>query len=737
MAANKKSSIKLSLLITVFIVISLSGCFSEWQGDLAKVVISFGGAERVTYNPNDHATHQQLKHKIVFTNTAETLNFNSEGNTTFEAYLTPGNWNVKIDSWLGNEIYATGTKDVILILGQDNIVTIRMHQPAGSAVVPSITEQPANKIYSPGSALAPLTVSASVSDGGTLSYQWYSNTIEVNSGGTIIVGATGREYTPTQNVIGNYYYYVVVTNTNPRATQANTAAITSNVARLSIPVPSFNATFTVNTANKFQYVRGFGGMDTPWINELSINNYNKMYHPGNIDDPGNTSGINGLGYNIMKIMLLPWNTDPDTTMTQLIEGPGPAEIDNPARRPNQYEGVKIVNRNKGYVLAAAWSPPAGWKINQSIYGGGRDDAGNKIEDDYLMTARYQDFANYLNAYAKNFKNNNAPIYAIGIQHEPNYSEPGYEGCTYTEEQHLAFWNTVGHFTTAKLEAVGGYGGGINQQYVRTMSGEPSNDLAWLNNVASDINIDIMGRHGYGKNVDSVDAVLAWGKNIRTIRENAGKETWMTEYNINSNSADGYPNDSTWAYVWKFMNNIDLAIRLNKDNAFIWWTAKRFYSMIGDGAYSTTEDVVLPRGYGLSHYAKFAKEMHQVAISCSGNNGAGALLNANNINPTSYNEDNTAAKATAFMSSDGNTISLVMMTPTNTDGSNGQNMGIVRIVLPSGYTIGKVVAMRTTAASPTERNVNNVTEIPIISADRKFAYISLPAGNILSVRFTKQ
>ncbi|GBU28753.1 hypothetical protein R84B8_02315 [Treponema sp. R8-4-B8] len=48
----KKSSVKLSILVTIF-VISLSGCFSEWQGDLAKIVISFGNAERAAfYNTN-------------------------------------------------------------------------------------------------------------------------------------------------------------------------------------------------------------------------------------------------------------------------------------------------------------------------------------------------------------------------------------------------------------------------------------------------------------------------------------------------------------------------------------------------------------------------------------------------------------------------------------------------------------------------------------------------------------
>jgi len=723
---NKKHSVKLSILITVFIVVSLFGCFSHWQGDLAKIVISFGGAERKDYDPKDTDTHQKLKHKVTLTSAAETLNFSFKGNTTFEAYVAPGDWNVKVCSYLDNVIYAVGSKNVTLKIGQNN-ETISMNKGYNATEIPSITG-PVNNNYSPSTTLSPMSVTASVNDGGTLSYQWYSNTTASNSGGKVIEGATDSTYKPAQNIIGTYYYYVVVTNTNPHAVQTK-ATITSNVAVLSIPIPSPNATFTVNTATKYQYIRGFGVMDNPWnFKELTIANYEKLYHPGNMDDPGNTSSDNGLGYNIMKIMLYPWNTDPDITMTQLLAGT--ANVAKPSHRPNQYEGVKIVNKYGGYVLAASWSPPAAWKTNGSILG--LSDKGN----DSLKTAYYQEFADYLNAYAKNFANHGAPIYAIGIQHEPDYSKDDYEGCKFSIDQHLNFWNMVGHFTGIPGSA-SGYGGGKAQKYVRTMSGEPVSNLSYLNNVANSTSIDIMGRHGYGSTVDPTSTDLAWGNQVRLNRENAGKETWMTEHNINSDREEGYPNDSTWAYVWKFMNDVDLTIRLNKDNAFIWWMAKRFYGMIGDGEYNTTENVILPRGYGLSHYAKFAKEMRQVTINTTGTNKDGANLSSDNINPISYSEDNTAAKVTAFMSQDEKTISLVMMTPTDFSGNDGQNMGIVRLALPNGYTIGNVVAMRTTAAEPMDRNANNVTEIPIISADRKVAYVSLPAGNILSVRFTKQ
>lgn len=67
--------------------------------------------------------------------------------------------------------------------------------------------------YNRGDAATALSVTASVGDGGTLSYQWYSNATTTNSGGTLISGATSADYTPPTAVAGTLYYYCVVTNT--------------------------------------------------------------------------------------------------------------------------------------------------------------------------------------------------------------------------------------------------------------------------------------------------------------------------------------------------------------------------------------------------------------------------------------------------------------------------------------------------------------------------------------------
>ena len=76
---------------------------------------------------------------------------------------------------------------------------------------------------------------------GTPSVQWYSNTTNSNSGGTIINGATNRNYTPITSEIGTLYYYVVVSGTTgPSTVTSNVsgAVTVSAVPTISIQTPS-------------------------------------------------------------------------------------------------------------------------------------------------------------------------------------------------------------------------------------------------------------------------------------------------------------------------------------------------------------------------------------------------------------------------------------------------------------------------------------------------------------------
>lgn len=92
---------------------------------------------------------------------------------------------------------------------------------------------------------ATLTVNATVSDGGTVTYQWYK-------GGEAISGATAPSYTPTEAGV----YYVIATNTlstGAKATTKSTECTVSapgNTADLSLlEIDAATGTPTVNTAD--------------------------------------------------------------------------------------------------------------------------------------------------------------------------------------------------------------------------------------------------------------------------------------------------------------------------------------------------------------------------------------------------------------------------------------------------------------------------------------------------------
>jgi len=634
-----------------------------------------------------------------------------------------------------------------------------------NAAEPIIKVQPQGKILFVGEAVTPsdlVSVSADSDDGGVLSYQWYSSSKNANTGGSLIADATEASCALSGINTGSaasFYYYVVVTNTNEAVTENKTTTITSNAARVTVQSKTVPAGAGIDVElqfdKKYQYVRGFGGMDVAWANfpTFKMEDYENMFNPDK------------LGYNMVRIMVPPNYVDINRTMEELVAN----KISGAMDRSNYYEFVKIVNKYGGYVLASPWTPPAAWKTNNSVNGGGE-----------LRVSNYQDFADYLRTYCQIMYDHGAPIYAVSLQNEPTWVA-GYDGCEYTPEQNRNFFVKVGHFLRdyrGSYDPVPGYGGGKAQPWVRTMGGESHNEItvfhepAMKNKISRDA-IDIIGAHIYGAGPRrwsmgpltdeagtgewSTNSVGGWSPNTfrPVVRDGSGtdgtdaKEVWMTEHNINGGNAAAYVLDSSWEYVWKFMNDVDLVIRHNQESAFIWWAAKRFYSMIGDGSYSTTDGAILPRGYGLSHYARFAKETGMIGVKASGYLADDSTkVSTKNVNNLGYSNDDTSAKITAFVTlNDGSTknwrkdrdnitladisaISMVMYTPTET-GKGGYNLGNVKIKMPAGFKIRDAVLMRST--SKVKQQMETVT----IDPDRTTAYINMPISNIVSVRFIKQ
>jgi hypothetical protein len=257
------------------------------------------------------------------------------------------------------------------------IITMERGLKAGA---PRIVRNLADRLYFAGDTVQPLSVTAESPDLGNLSYQWYSNSVTpalADTNWTEIAGAAGAAYTPP-NTAGNSFYYVKITNTNENVSGEKTAILNSKAVKVrfaSAGSLAENATVTIPdpsaAGNRRQYVRGYGGMDVAWESfpRTDPEDTELMYNPDR------------LGYNILRIMILPNNIDIKKTMEDLTAPTG--------HRPNYYENVKIVNKYGGYVAAAPWTPPKEWKSNNSVNGGGN-----------LIPAYYRLFATYLRNFSQ-------------------------------------------------------------------------------------------------------------------------------------------------------------------------------------------------------------------------------------------------------------------------------------------------------------------------------------------------
>ena len=110
---------------------------------------------------------------------------------------------------------------------QSAIVTVIDSTKTNAEKPVSITGITGTTKYKQGDTASALTIEATVTDGGNLSYQWYK-------GEELIEGATSASYTPDTTTAGKITYKVVVTNTNNNvngkttATAASSATVTVN-----------------------------------------------------------------------------------------------------------------------------------------------------------------------------------------------------------------------------------------------------------------------------------------------------------------------------------------------------------------------------------------------------------------------------------------------------------------------------------------------------------------------------
>ncbi|SMO39807.1 T9SS type A sorting domain-containing protein [Gracilimonas mengyeensis] len=307
-----------------------------------------------------------------------------------------------------------------------------------------------------------------------------------------------------------------------------------------------NADVVVYMDSTAQLIRGFGAANiVGWRPDLSEEEVEKAF--------GMEEGQ--LGLSILRIRIPPnenqWSSNLAT-----------------AQKAHEM-GIKII--------ASPWSPPSDMKTNGDLVGG------------HLREDAYADYADFLNRFAIYMEENDAPLYGISIQNEPDI-EVSYESCDWTPEEMTNFMRDhASSIEATRVIAPESF------QFRREMS----NPI--LNDSLAAANLDILGGHIYG------------GGNARyPLAEEKGKEIWMTEYLMNlgtGNSGSDSWSSYSEAEIWE--ETIDMLVSINSSmrnnwNAYIWWYLQRYYSFIGDGDEGTTDGEILKRGYAFSHFSRFIR-----------------------------------------------------------------------------------------------------------------------------------
>lgn len=126
----------------------------------------------------------------------------------------------------------TGTSGWKTIEEGVNVIIIVLTEDHGAQVpvIKEINSTIETYTSNPKPVTATLKADASVADGGTLTYQWYSSDSPTTDSGTAIEGATNATYEAKVEAGKTKYFYCVVTNTNDNVNGNKTASATSNIA---------------------------------------------------------------------------------------------------------------------------------------------------------------------------------------------------------------------------------------------------------------------------------------------------------------------------------------------------------------------------------------------------------------------------------------------------------------------------------------------------------------------------
>jgi glucuronoarabinoxylan endo-1,4-beta-xylanase len=538
------------------------------------------------------------------------------------------------------------------------------------AEAPFITAQPGD--YQPAIGdHVDLVVEASVTDGGTLSYQWY-RAAAVGGAGTTIDGADNRYYAPPTDAAGTVFYYAEVSNSNAESrTSVKSRYATVYVvdpAAAGTPSGGYNIAVDTGAAAKHQFVRGFGGMVNAWDSspDVTVTDADTLFNPDK------------LGLNILRMIIYP------EPLEDIMGGLVYASIDN----SDLFDIGKVVNKYGGMIIGCPWTPPDGYKL----------------QNGHLDPTRYRDMAQHLVTWVNKMETGmggNNKIFAISSQNEPDSNA---SWCIYTPDENRDFVKSEFPW--------------IHQQipHVKLFPGEYTAFSANLyqpiiSDAAALAAVDGFAGHIYGA-ADITNTGWATA---------TGKELWMTEHL--RNTAGNYAYDPTWAAVWDFATDFYNSM-MSGYNAYVYWYAKRFYGLIGDS------EPTVPnqrngqphlRGYLMSHYAKYAAGKHRYDANWVGADFATATTAPANIRATAYADDATITMVMTNSAASGSDTWLNIRLPVAVSSA----FAIVTYNEGGPQPTYAAVNETTRAQQPTP---------VVLSVDKKTASVKMPPYSFLSIRF---
>lgn len=210
------------------------------------------------------------------------------------------------------------------------------------------------------------------------------------------------------------------------------------------------------------------------------------------------------------------------------------------------------------------------------------------------SADFAAYATHLNNFVTYMKGQGVDLYAISVQNEPDYgAQSGWGSWT----------------ASACHDFVSGYGASITTKLITCESFNYNKSYydPILNDSATLAKVAILGTHLYGTNTNAYAYPLFDSKG-------AGKERWMTEHYTDS-TTDG----NSWPNALGVASELHNAMVTGQFNAYVWWTIKRSYGPINNGA-------VTKRGYCMGQWSKFVRPgFHRV--DATANPASGLSLSA--------------------------------------------------------------------------------------------------------------